>query len=227
MKWKDTMNEKEEKNEKSNPYYEDDGYASYTDKELKSPSGLTASSAATKKWGIIIGCSIAVVIAFIILSKLASPGNSNRLVELEQRIEQLEMRSDKFYGVDEKVTRIWEQAKSFETFKTRFDRSEASISLRMDHISMSLDALQKKTDKNVATIKKMEKVQAKKRVSSKPAKAKKTAIAKTYIVAPGDTLYKISRRYNLSVDELKAINKLKTGAVIHVGQVLIVSRTGN
>jgi len=53
----------------------------------------------------------------------------------------------------------------------------------------------------------------------------KSAVSgKTHTVAAGDTLYSISKKYHLSVDELKSLNKLKTGAVIHVGQTLKVSK---
>ena len=40
-----------------------------------------------------------------------------------------------------------------------------------------------------------------------------------YIVKRGDTLYSISKRYNISVDEIKRINNLKTND-ISVGQIL-------
>lgn len=46
----------------------------------------------------------------------------------------------------------------------------------------------------------------------------------TYTVKSGDTLYSIARKYNLSVDQLKAINDLTTSA-LSIGQVLKVSTT--
>ena len=47
--------------------------------------------------------------------------------------------------------------------------------------------------------------------------AKSAKIAKTHTVVAGDTLFSISRRYNISVARLKSINQLNEGAVIHVG----------
>ena len=53
-----------------------------------------------------------------------------------------------------------------------------------------------------------------------------TAVAskppKQYEVRAGDTLYSISKRYNLSVETLKRINNL-SGNAISIGQVLIIS----
>jgi len=48
-----------------------------------------------------------------------------------------------------------------------------------------------------------------------------TPVTKTdqHLVRSGDTLYSISRAYNLTVDQLKSYNNLKTD-VLSVGQVL-------
>lgn len=52
-----------------------------------------------------------------------------------------------------------------------------------------------------------------------PQMAQAAASAQQHTVASGDTLYNISRRYNLSVAELKTINGLN-GNKLHLGQVL-------
>ncbi|NNK88156.1 MAG: LysM peptidoglycan-binding domain-containing protein [Flavobacteriaceae bacterium] len=49
-----------------------------------------------------------------------------------------------------------------------------------------------------------------------------TNLPKEYEVRAGDTLYSISRRYNLSVETLKRMNNL-SGNEISIGQVLIIS----
>lgn len=49
-------------------------------------------------------------------------------------------------------------------------------------------------------------------------------MAKTHTVVSGDTLYSLGKKYGLTVDELKSINKL-TSDTIKVGQVLTVSKT--
>lgn len=48
------------------------------------------------------------------------------------------------------------------------------------------------------------------------------ALENTYTVQSGDTLYSIARRFNLTVDALKALNNLKSNN-LSVGQVLIIS----
>ena len=47
-----------------------------------------------------------------------------------------------------------------------------------------------------------------------------------YVVSSGDTLYSIARRFNLTVDKLKAYNNLN-GNLISVGQTLYLQPTEN
>ena len=42
-----------------------------------------------------------------------------------------------------------------------------------------------------------------------------------YTVEKGDSLYSISRRFNISVEELKSINNLDSN-LLSIGQVLII-----
>lgn len=216
MKWKDDGSEQEMDSEKSDVYYEGDGFSSL-------PQDAGTGSALPKRYRLW-AVGIAVVAGLMLLfSALFSDSDQARMDALEQKVVELEARMKKVDGVDEKVTRIWEQAKTFETFKSRFDRAEASISLRMDRLTTSLDEMQKKTD---AALKKVEQIEKRPPPAvAAPIKTpvvKKAAGLKTHTVAAGDTLFGIGQRYNLSVDQLRAINKLPPDAVLHVGQTLTV-----
>lgn len=224
MKWKDSERGDVADAEKSDPYYEDDGYAAFKEKGLKKTAILTGNPVRYLYWGLGIAVVAGVVLLLLLLfSNINESTDLKRIEALEQRIESLTQRLDKYEAMDEKVTRIWEQAKSFEKFKTRFDRSEASMSLRMDHLAMSLDALQKKTDDTLRKVAALEKAPRPAATPVRPEPAKSAPTAKTHTVVAGDTLFSISRHYNISVEKLKSINKLSDDAVIHVGQTLTVS----
>ena len=224
MKWKDNDNGDVANAEQSDPYYEDDGYASFKQKGMKKTAILTGNPVRYLYWGLGIAVVAGVVLLLLLLfSNINESADVTRIKELEQSIARLEQRLEKYEGMDEKVTRIWEQAKSFEKFKTRFDRSEASMSLRMDHLAMSLDSMQKKTDDTLKKVAALEQSPAPSAPSASVPAAKSAKTTKTHTVVAGDTLFSISRRYNISVEKLKSINQLNEGAVIHVGQTLIVN----
>jgi LysM repeat protein len=66
---------------------------------------------------------------------------------------------------------------------------------------------------------------AKAKAAAAPPAAKKTTAAsqKTHVVKAGETLYQISRKYGLSVDQLKKFNNMGKDVTIRPGQKLIVA----
>ena len=153
------------------------------------------------------------VLIFIILLILVLGGTLGKVVGFENRLKNLEEQIVRFQDIDDKLTPILEQAQALEQLKDRFDRLEASMALRMDHVVRALNDMQKK----------IVQIRPKKTQVLKPAAvAKKTPKKRYYTVRPGDTLYNISRKYGLTVKKIRALNKLSDTAVIHPGQKLIV-----
>jgi len=219
MKWKDAgeMEEKETPTEEEE-YFDEEQYSPWADQESHKKGGLLNKSKSL--FGLLIGAIIALIVALLVLimGGGARRAGSQQLAQLEERIQTLEERLDKFEAIDEKVTRIWEQAKSFETFKDRFERSEASMSLRMDHLTMSLESMQKQLSKLHAPVAAAAKAAAPK---TAPSSAPQTQY---HLVASGDTLYSISKKYNLEVDQLLQLNHMQPDSVIQPGQKLIVGK---
>jgi cell division protein FtsB len=155
----------------------------------------------------------AFVLILIILLILVLGKTLGTVVGFENRLKELEQRVVRFQDIDDKATQVLEQAQAFEQFKDRFDRLEASMTLRMDHVAKGLNDLQKK----------IAQVRPKKPQVLKPAKvAPKTTKKRYYTVRPGDTLYRISRTHGLTVKKLRILNKLSDKTVIHPGQELLV-----
>ncbi|MEJ2156360.1 MAG: LysM domain-containing protein [Desulfobacteraceae bacterium] len=220
MKWKDTgeMEEKDTTTEEEE-YFDEEQYSPWADQENQKKGGFLNKTKAL--FGLLLGAIIALVIALLVLIVGGSTGgvSPQQLAQFEERLQNLEERLDKFEAIDEKVTRIWEQAKAFETFKDRFERSEASMSLRMDHLTMSLETMQKLFSEAQAPV-----GAAPAPTKDKVPKTAPTTSAKIqyHQVQAGDTLYSISKKYNLGVDQLLQMNKMKPGSVIQPGQKLIV-----
>lgn len=224
MKWKDSegaVDKEEEKPERD--YFDEEHYSPWSDRKDQ------------KK--VFLFNRIPLLVALLVIALIASlaaltmlllgggdGGGGQRSAQLEERIRKLEERLDNYKSIDEKVTLIWEQAKSFEKFKDRFDRSEASASLRMDHLTMSLEALQKQVSEKSKPLAKP--VAPKAAPEDKKNEAAPKSDIQYHQVAPGDTLYSISKRYGLTVEQLLKINKMDKSQVIMPGQKLIV-RSGS
>ena len=63
--------------------------------------------------------------------------------------------------------------------------------------------------------------------SSTAQTAEKQTKAVYHEVLAGETLYGISRRHGLTVEELRRLNQLKSGEIIHPKQRLLVRPAGN
>ncbi len=226
MKWKDSSEMAGQEDVKDEEYFDEEQFSPWT-----SDKSTTKASHFSKfpKIFILLGLAIVSSLAALLILLLGSRGSVDhqQIQVLEERILRLEDRLDKFEAIDEKVTRIWEQAKSYEKFKDRYERSEASTSLRMDHLTMSLESLQKQlSEANQAKAAPPSNATASTpsvntKPESKPVESKVQSI-QYHKVTPGDTYYSISRRYGLSVKDLLKMNHLTKDDVLQVGQKLIV-----
>lgn len=162
---------------------------------------------------LAVGCLVLMVLLFVVFAFNSGEVSEEQFSALEARLKRIEDRIAKIEDVDEKLTRIWEQAKDFEQFKVRFERQEASLSLRLDNLSKEVGRLQQlKTA-----------VKPAKTESSKTTKTvDKTAKPRFHTVSQGETLYGISRQYGLTVEKLRQINKLAEGTAIQPGQKLVI-----
>ena len=93
-----------------------------------------------------VGFLLLVILFIFIFPKGKGNIDEKQFLAMESRLKNLEGRIGQLDAVDEKITRFWEQAQGFEQFKTRFDRSEASLSLRMDNLVKGMDRLQERKE---------------------------------------------------------------------------------
>ena len=96
----------------------------------------------------------------------------------------------------------------------RLDQLEANMTARINSMANQLHAAPAKPVAEATT----------KTEAAVPAPALKNETkAKIHTVKQGETLYRISQRYNLSVEQLRQYNQLDTKAAIYPGQKLKVS----
>ncbi len=175
------------------------------------------------EWGVagyaVLGVGILVlsgVILYLFLGQSMSEDSeqirvlSERLAAIENRLGALETSSQADDAMAQRTQRV-------ALFMNRFENLEATTARRMSDLTQRVQALesggrQKPAAPPVAA------------AAPPPAAPKASgATATTHVVVKGDTLYSISRKYGLSVDELLKFNKLSKGATIYPGQSLRVA----
>ena len=175
---------------------------------------------------IIMGIGlVALVVIFFIIAPKGRNENVNRQVSsLSDRVGQVENKINDMEARLEGLAKIENEIALLNKAMLRFENVDASTSLRMDRITTDFKALQKEFDevnghKTGATGNSTSSVQA-----GTAHKVQKTIY---HQVRSGETLYSISRRYNLTVDSLRRLNGLSNQAAIYPGQKLKVKASGD
>ena len=165
---------------------------------------------------IIGGVGLALIVVLLIFA-LAGPSTDvdrQQLQALEERIQGLEKRLATVGLLDQALARIDNNEKELSLIMERVDRFEGTVTTQIDQIIKELGKLHQKTGSAPAAP-----------VKTKPSAAKSAPEkqAKIHEVRAGDTLYSISRRYGLTVDQLQTYNNIGKDAAIRPGQKLRLS----
>ena len=160
----------------------------------------------------IAGFLVLIVLTVTVIARTYSLAEKSQLLALQSRLEQLESRLgslDAEGGLDQ----AGGSGNQLILLTERLDQLEANMTARISSLATQLNAT---TAKPAAE-------PVKKADTATKAEPAKTATAKIHTVKQGETLYRISRRYNLSVDQLRQYNQLDSKAAIYPGQKLKVS----
>jgi LysM repeat protein len=173
-----------------------------------------------------IGAALVVVVMVTVWfwEKPEGQRPAKRLKLLEHRIEQLEGRLARLNGINERVMTLESQGQKFMTAVDRLDRFETAITQRMDILAKELAGVQPAAaGKSSTAAESSSGSTAEEQKSETPAGPPAGADESTvHTVSAGETLYSISRRYGMSVDELRRANQLDEKATIYPGQTLNV-----
>lgn len=161
-----------------------------------------------------IGFFILLILLLLLFVRNKMVQFNHRLNALEDRVKSVEEKGQKLDAMRYGMAQIGEQSQSVEKLRTRLDRSEKTLTARMDRISKEFGDLKRQVQE--AGIRKTK--------SSKTTKiSNRTPKGRYHIVKSGETLYTIGRRYGVTVKELQKINKLSGGNIIRPGQKLKIS----
>jgi len=161
-----------------------------------------------------IGLVVIVILLFMVLSGPSDDLDSQRIQALEKRIQGMEQVLATVGVIGQSLDKIDNNEKEINLFMERVDRFEGTVTTQIDQIIKELGALHQKTGSAPAP-----KAKAKQPVAKSPEPKK----INDHEVKAGDTLYSISRRYSLTVDQLRAYNNIGKDTAIRPGQKLKLS----
>jgi LysM repeat protein len=176
----------------------------------KSPSGFSPQGRPLVFWGL------AILILIVLIGLFFGGGNndvSEDLNSINARLEQIEKRLAQLEGMEQKLSPLETQLKRIEQSTAKLDRSRESLGAQLNKLTQKIDRLEKKAP-------------------SAPAKTKvphsaREAEGRYHKVRSGDTLYGIAKKYGISVNDLRRLNKLTEKQSIYPGQKVLVSRGNN
>ena len=164
-----------------------------------------------------LGLVVLVVMFVIILSRPKNIVDQEYLESLEARMQQLEKKLATIGIMDQTIERLGKQEQNLDRLNKKTDRFESTVTTQIDQIIKELGALHQK----ISQIRAAAAPQPKTSVKKQPDSSRKTkSTAKFHQVQPGETLYRISRRYGLSVVQLRSYNDLSPNTAIYPGQKL-------
>lgn len=169
------------------------------------------------------GLIVLVLIFGIILAGHDDGVDREYVQSLEKRIEQLENKVATSEIKEQTLEQLATQDRRLSAMDEGFKGFKSTVSTQIDQIIKELGTLHQKIDHPAVS-----KAQA-----SPPAPKKAPAVTQKkggttefYQVQAGDTLFRISRRYGLTVQQLQSYNSLAPDAAIYPGQKLKLRPNG-
>ncbi len=184
---------------------------------------------------LLAGSALLVLVIIIVVFLTGGSDDADRLMRLENTVRLLETRIQE---MESDLARFQEQDSVIETLINKVDLIDDSVPERFDALEKQMANLQQQLTGSAGkpdtesppetTAAKEEQGKSASSTEKPPVKRPTTPKSKVdyHQVKTGETLYQISRRYDLSVAELRRLNNLKEGDLIRPGQKLVVSGRG-
>ncbi|MGB5985108.1 MAG: LysM peptidoglycan-binding domain-containing protein [Desulfobacterales bacterium] len=222
---------------------EDDNYDGPDYTGLGAEGMGAAASGILRRYGLLIGLvilGICVLLVLLVAFPKKPPLDTTRLEALQARIDQLQERLIQLEAGYTELVQFKTQGERAEQLLGRMDQLESTTAQRMEELSEKLIAVEKLAQTPPAPKAappathspppKKKAAQTPPKKAAQPAAAapepKKPPATETQIqyhtVQAGETLYRISRKYGISVETLTRLNKI-SGTDIQPGQRLRVS----
>jgi len=126
---------------------------------------------------------------------------TEELNALKVRVEQMEKKTGALESVAKKTDTLDAQMKGVQQSLSKIEGVQRSLAERMDKVAQH----------------------AEKPAAAQPTQKKPGAQAKVHEVKPGETIFSIAKKYNISADQLLKLNNMTKKDSIQAGQKLVVA----
>ena len=166
------------------------------------------------------GAGLLVLIILVVLLFLGGKETpSEDLSLIQARLTRMEARIKNASTLESRIQEIEEKENEIRQALLKTDLSIRTIKGDLNQIIEAFESLQKKMPPAPKKAEAPKKVEAPKPAKEAPKPQPETGY---HVVSRGETLYRISRKYGISVDELRRLNNMGPNAPIYPGQKLLV-----
>ncbi len=167
-----------------------------------------------RRKALMLAGGIALVAVFTLLFFLAQGEKKTPEPDLQPLLKKIGL-------LEERMARLESKAKEAPQVQEKVDSLARNLNERLGHLEKDINQIKEEA---ASTKKKVEVSQPAAPTPAPPPRSPaKPGGTRVHTVAPGENLYRIALRYNLSVEELRRLNNMKPDQSLKVGQKLTVA----
>jgi LysM repeat protein len=174
----------------------------WSDDSTYSPKRRRIGSGSSKSLRILLGILLVLIFAGGILYFLSKRPTGGEASPLQSKVTALEQ---KIAGLEKQLAEL--------QGKISTSGPDPALLQRVDALAQKVEALEKQKQPTAES----------KAKSSPPSKPAVSTEKQYHTVQKGETLYRISKKYGISVEELRKLNNLSADQPLRTGQKLLVS----
>lgn len=154
---------------------------------------------------------VALVVALFLLLGKGDPEQDEGWHRLTERVERMESTLNRLETTSEELPALLGRIEGLGKSVSRLESNQRTLMDRVDRLSRRMDALAETRGSSGAR-------------APQASEGRTTENPSTHTVQQGETLFRIAKRYGLSIQELCTLNGMNRNEVIQPGQKLIVGK---
>ncbi len=168
-----------------------------------------------KKFLLLGGAGILLLIIFVILFfGTGDRPNTEDLIAINARLNRVAERLTQLEEIENRIALLQKQERELRQSISRLESSGKSFKAQLDKLAQKFGRPQKGMASRTAKAKTSSAIKKKAPSGTK---------GRYYVVRRGDSLYRVAKKYNLSIKELCRLNKISPKQAIRPGQRLLIA----